>query len=314
MSLAIGIDLGGTKIAAGVVDEHGQILRQERRVTPRTSTEDVVAAVQELIELLRADSGAKVACVAVPGLVDSARSRVILTPNLPMADLPLRARLEGALDMTVVVENDANAAVWAEVRFGSARNSRNVVMLTVGTGLGGGIVVERNLVRGAFGVAAEVGHMNFVPDGLPCGCGGRGCWEQYASGSALVRIAKELAAADPTAAAALLALGDGSVAGIEGPAVTTAAQQGDALAREAFDILGDALGRGMASVSALIDPHTYVLGGGASLAGDLLLAPAKRAFEEHLTAKQYRPLPSVVVATMGNDAGIVGAADLARAS
>ena len=312
MSLAIGVDLGGTKIAAAVVDEYGAVLSRQLRPTPTDSSDAVISALVEIIAGLRAEHPVESACVAVPGLVDSARSRLLVTPNLPMADLSLRVALETALDMTVVIENDANAAAWAEVRFGAARNSRNVVMLTVGTGLGGGVVVERNLVRGAFGLAAEVGHMTFVPDGLPCGCGGKGCWEQYSSGNALVRITKELAAQRETEAGILLGLGDGTVEGIAGPHITDAAQQGCPVALAGFAQLGDNLGRGMASVSALIDPHRFIIGGGVSSAGDILLDPIRKSFEAHVTARAYRPLPDIQVATMGNDAGMIGAADLAR--
>lgn len=312
MSLAIGVDLGGTKIAAGVVDEHGSILAQERVATPADSAESVVAALVSLISSLATKHSVSAACVAAPGLVDYARSKVLFAPNLPMRDLPLRQLLEAELGITVVIENDANAAAWAEARFGAARNARNLVALTIGTGLGCGIVIERNLVRGAFGVAAEAGHLTFQPDGLLCGCGQLGCWEQYASGTALVRIAKELADQRFAEAGQLLALGDGTVGGILGAHITAAAQAGCPVATAAFDRLGENLGRGMASVSALIDPYKYVLGGGVSAAGDLLLTPTRKAFAEHLTARGHRPVPEIVAAEMGNDAGLVGAADLAR--
>lgn len=312
MSLAIGVDLGGTKIAAGVVDEHGSIIAQQRVATPTDSADAVVAALAALISDLATEHAVTAACVAAPGLVDYARSKVLFAPNLPMRDLPLRQLLESAVGITVVIENDANAAAWAEARFGAARNARNLVALTIGTGLGCGIVIERNLVRGAFGVAAEAGHVTFQPDGLACGCGQLGCWEQYASGTALVRIAKEMASRSAAQAGMLLGFGDGTVDGIQGAHITAAAHAGCPVATAAFDQLGENLGRGMASVSALIDPFKYVLGGGVSSAGELLLAPTRTAFAAHLTARGHRPVPEIVAAEMGNDAGLVGAADLAR--
>ena len=185
-------------------------------------------------------------------------------------------------------------------------------MLTVGTGLGGGIVVDGAIVRGAYGFAAEVGHMTLVPEGEACGCGQFGCWEQYASGNALLRIARTSAQKHRADAGLLLGLGDGSPEGIQGPHVTHAAQAGCPVAISAFNKLGRNIGRGMASMSALIDPEMYVIGGGVCEAGDLLLDPVRQAFEKHLTARSHRPLPQIVAATLGNDAGLVGAADLAR--
>ena len=167
-------------------------------------------------------------------------------------------------------------------------------------------------MRGFTGVAAEVGHMTFVQDGAPCGCGLKGCWEQYASGNALLRIARERAASRRTDAAILLSLGDGTPEGIQGEHITAAAQKGCPVAIDAFNELGDNLGRGMASLSALLDPEIFIIGGGVSVAGDLLVKPAAAAFEQHLTARKFRTLPKIVAASMGNDAGLIGAADLAR--
>lgn len=314
MTFAIGVDLGGTKIAAGLVDENGAVVAQERRPTPTDSASAVVA---EIVSVMRAlSSGVEVtgACVAVPGFVDATRSRLLFAPNLPMTDVNLRQELEQAMKFPVMLENDANAATWAEARFGAARNSRNMVMLTIGTGLGGGIVVERNLLRGAFGMGGEVGHMTLVPDGVPCGCGQRGCWEQYVSGTALVRHTRALVAADPSAAKTLLALGDGTVEGVSGPHITTAAIAGCPVSIAAFEWLGEQLGRGMASISALLDPHKFVIGGGVCAAGEILLAPTRKTYLEHLTGGSLRPIPDIVVATMGNDAGLIGAADLARSA
>ena len=312
MALAIGVDLGGTKIAAGVVDENGTIVAANRRPTPSLSSEAVIDAIAELVLELREQHTVEAVCVAAPGFVDAARSTLMFTPNLPMRNEALGARLTSSIGLPVLVENDANAAAWGEARFGAARGRANAVILTVGTGLGGGVIVDDRLVRGAFGFAAEVGHMTLIPDGLECGCGQRGCWEQYTSGNALLRTARQLAAQQRTDGQRLLSLGDGTPEGIQGQHITLAAQQGCPVAIASFNQIGEQLGRGMATVSALLDPEVFVIGGGVCEAGDLLLAPIRAEYEVRLTARSHRPLPTIVAATLGNDAGIVGAADLAR--
>lgn len=313
MSLAIGVDLGGTKVAAGVVDESGAIIAETRRPTPTDSAEAVIDAMADAITELRATYAAEAVGVGVPGFVNASRDVLLVTPNLPMSDLPVSRLLADRVGLPVVLENDANAAAWAEFRFGAGAGSQDMVLLTIGTGIGGGIVNRGSLLRGAHGVAAEVGHMEMVHGGHRCGCGLDGCWEQYASGSALVRIARRLARKRRDEATALLAFGDGTPEGVKGKHITKAARQGDPVALAAFDEVGVMLGRGMANLAAILDPGVFVIGGGVSDAGDLLLQPTRRAFEDHLTARSFRPLPDVVLATMGNDAGIVGAADVARA-
>ena len=197
MGLAIGVDIGGTKVAAGVVDDDGRILARLRRDTPAhdpAKTEDVIA---DCIGELSAEHEIEAAGLGAAGFVDAARSTVLFAPNLAWRNEPLRAAVEQRTGLPVVVENDANAAAWGETRFGAGHGQPHTVTLTVGTGLGGGVVLGGELVRGAFGAAAEVGHVNLVPDGRPCGCGLRGCWEQYASGRALVHEARERAARSP---------------------------------------------------------------------------------------------------------------------
>jgi glucokinase len=187
-----------------------------------------------------------------------------------------------------------------------------MLLLTIGTGLGGALVVGGNLIRGAWGVAAEVGHMRVVPGGHYCGCGHEGCWEQYASGSALVRDAQAALITQPERGMRLLELAGGDADELTGPQVTQAAQEGDPLAVELLAELGRWIGEGSASVAALLDPAIVVIGGGVSAAGDLLLAPARNAFLDQLSARGHRPEATFALASMGNDAGIVGAADLAR--
>jgi glucokinase len=314
VTLTIGVDIGGTKVAGGVVDHKGRILEQHRVTTPardaKATTDAIVAVIEEL--RLRHDDIEAVG-LGIAGFVDADRSIVYFAPNLlGWRDGPLRLEVEKRVNLPVVVENDANAAAWGEARFGSGREEGFIVCVTLGTGVGGGIIVNRHLFRGGFGVAAEIGHIQMVEGGRPCGCGQRGCWEQYASGGALVREARERAEEDRPGAELLLGLGDGTPQGIAGEHVTEAAHQGDPVAIAAFDALGHWVGQGLADLAAVLDPQVFILGGGVSEAGDVLLEPTRKAYEELLTGRGRRPLAEVVPAQLGNDAGLVGAADLAR--
>ena len=311
---AIGVDIGGTKIAAGVVDEDGNILARARRATEPDDAASIDRAVCDVYQELSREFEIGAIGVAAAGFVNSERSTVLFAPNIAWRDYPLQENVRVLLknDVRVVVENDANAAGWAEFRFGAGRDVQDMLLLTVGTGLGGAIVVGGNLVRGAWGVAAEVGHMRVVPNGHYCGCGNQGCWEQYASGSALVRDAQAALVTQPERATRLLELAGGDITALEGPQVTDAARQGDPLAIELLAELGRWIGEGSATVAALLDPALVVIGGGVGAAGELLLGPARRAYESSLSASGFRPLAEFQVADMGNEAGIVGAADLAR--
>jgi glucokinase len=313
MSLTIGVDVGGTKVAAGVVDLNGKILAESRRNTPASDPEAVVATILAAIAELRTDREIEAVGLAAPGFVDEARSLVRIAPNIPgWRDRELKAEIEAKIGLPTVIENDANAAAWAEARHGAGHDEPDLIMVTVGTGVGGGIVAGGRLYRGRFGSAAEVGHMKVIYGGRPCGCGQHGCWEQYASGQALVREARLLAAQDREAAQRLLSLGDGTPEGIQGLHVTRAAREGDEVAVGAFGAVGVWLGVGLADLAAVLDPGCFIIGGGVSEAGDLLLEPARRAFSENLTGRSYRPVADIKAALLGNDAGIVGAADLAR--
>jgi glucokinase len=310
----IGVDIGGTKIAAGVVDAEGRILQRKRVPTPADVTE-IDARIAEVVEALVSSSpiDAKTGVgVAAAGFVDERRRRVRFAPNIAWREYPLADNLVDRLQMPVVVENDANAAAWAEFRFGGGAEINDMVMLTVGTGLGGGIVLDGELVRGAFGIGGELGHVRMVPEGRPCGCGQRGCWEQYASGRALLRGARALAVEDPAAAHALLAKAGGDVGALQGAMVTEAALERDPAAVGLFAELGHWLGEGIAAVANVMDPAVVVIGGGVADAGDLLLNPAREAFETHLSGGHNRPHLEIRAARLGNDAGIIGAADLAR--
>jgi glucokinase len=312
VALAIGIDVGGTKVAAGVVDEDGTILARLRRPTPSTSPSDVEVTIAGLVEELRLDRDIVAVGIGAAGFIDAERATVLFAPNLAWRDEPLRDEVAKLVGLPVVVENDANAMAWAEYRFGAGRGEDHLVCVTVGTGIGGGMVLGGQLFRGAFGIGAEFGHMQVVPGGRRCGCGQRGCWEQYCSGRALLHEAREIADVQTDYGARLLELGDGRPEGIEAPEVTIAAHEGDPAALACFEEVGTWLGQGLADLASLLDPGCFVVGGGVADAGELLLEPARRAFAARLTGGTHRPLAQIRHAALGNEAGLVGAADLAR--
>jgi glucokinase len=312
MSPTIGVDVGGTKVAAGAVDEHGRILEKLKHSTPAASPKQTAAVVSEVVEDLLARHDADAVGIGAAGFVDETRAVVRFAPNLAWRDEPLKKQVEEQVGLPVVVENDANAALWAEAMLGAARGHDHVMLITVGTGIGAGIMINGELYRGRWGVAGEPGHYRVVPDGRLCGCGNRGCWEQYASGNALVFEAREFARRSPGAAVRLLQLGGGTPEGISGPAVTLAACEGDAGALRCFEIIGHWLGAGLADLAAILDPGCFVLGGGVSEAGRLLLGPTREAFENGLTGRHHRPFAEIRLAELGSDAGLIGAAALAR--
>jgi len=312
MSLAIGIDVGGTKIAGGVVDESGSVLEELRVESPATDAHAIEAAIEKLVTELATRHHIEAVGVGAAGYIDKARSVVLFAPNLAWRDLDLKADLESTLGLHVVVENDANAAAWGEFQFGAGHDIDDLLLVTVGTGVGGGVVLDGALYRGAFGVGAEIGHMRVVPGGILCGCGNRGCFEMYASGSALVREARAAARAGSLLAADLLDRAGGDVEAITGPLITEAARAGDVFALEQLSSLGTWLGEGIASLTAVLDPAVVVIGGGVSAADDLLLAPVRRAFATQLTGRGHRPMLEIRRARLGNRAGMIGAADLTR--
>ena len=312
MSLTIGVDVGGTKVAAGVVDERGQIIEKVKRFTPAASPDDTVGVIAGAVAELLARYEIEAVGIGAAGFVDQARSTVLFAPNLAWRDEPVKKQVEERIGRTVVVENDANAAAWAETKLGAARGQTDVIMITVGTGIGAGMVIDGRLYRGRFGLAGEPGHYRVVPDGRICGCGNRGCWEQYSSGNALVAEARDFARRSPGAAARLLQLAGGSPEGIDGPVVTKAAQEGDSGALRCFEIVGHWLGAGLADLAAILDPGCFVIGGGVSEAGELLLGPARTAYREGLTGHTHRPFADIRLAELGPEAGLIGAADLAR--
>jgi glucokinase len=313
MSLTVGVDVGGTKVLGGVVDASGKVLATSRRDTPRKGGSELTKTIAEVaLELMQTHSVTAVG-VSAAGFVSSDRKTMLATPNI--ADwngVQLDLELTKLIGLPVVIENDANAAAWGEAKFGAGRNQAHMMMLTIGTGVGGGIVVNNQLYRGAFGIAAEFGHLRVVPEGHLCGCGARGCFEQYASGSALRRHAREAISASPDLARNLLARGDGTIDGLTGQAITDAAREGDAVALAAFQTTAQYLGAGIASLAVLLDPSCVVIGGGVIDAGEILLAPTREAMKRYMPFAGKHPYPEIVAAELGNEAGLVGVADLAR--
>lgn len=307
---AIGIDIGGTKIAGALVDEFGTILRSDRRPTPAGDPFEIEDVVVAMISGLAADADVIAAGVAAAGFIDIAQSNVYYAPNISWRNEPFRDKLEARLEVPILIENDANAAGWAEFRYGAGRLYSDMVTLTIGTGVGGAIVANDRLFRGGFGAAAELGHMRLVPDGLPCGCGARGCVEQYGSGRALLRIANELA--DAGGIGLGLAAARERKGKLSGSEVSRLIEEGDGGAIAALRQLGSALGQACASLGAVLDPQVFVFGGGVASAGELLLEPIRAAYLDHLPARGYHPEAEFAIAEMVNDAGVVGAADLAR--
>lgn len=313
MMHAIGIDVGGTKVLGGVVDLSGQILVTARRDTPRQGGAALTQTIAEIALELISQFDVSSVGVSAAGFVSSDRKTMLATPNI--ADwngINLDYELTQLIARPVVIENDANAAAWGEAKFGAGRSQDHLMMLTVGTGIGGGIVVNGSLYRGAYGIAAEFGHLRVVPEGHLCGCGARGCFEQYASGNALLRHAREAISATPEIARNLLSRGDGTIAGLTGQAITDAARDGDPVALAAFNTTGQWLGAGIASLSVLLDPACVVIGGGVIDAGEILLRPTREALERTMPFAGKHPYPEIIAAQLGNTAGLIGVADLAR--
>jgi glucokinase len=319
-ALAVGVDIGGTKVAAGAVDDQGRVVTEVRRETPGRSTrprvvEDlIVAEVQSVLRHpLVVDRPVVGVGIGAAGFVSADRGTVVFSPHLSWRDEPLRSRLHDRLGLPVTLDNDANAAAWAEFRFGAGAGEPRLLMVNLGTGIGGGLVMDGRVERGRHGMAGEYGHMVVVPHGRRCECGNRGCWEQYASGSALRREARERLQAGGPYVAALAARCGGRVELLRGEDVTELAREGDEACREIVADVGEWLGLGLANLVAALDPGTIVVGGGVSTAGELLLGPARESLTRHLTGRGHRPTAPVRAASLGPWAGLIGAADLARA-
>lgn len=303
------LDIGGTKIACGIYDENLNLIR-EWKVPTGKGLSDIEGAV--LKSCRRACEEVEIAAVGISaaGNIKPDRRTIAFSTNIPCwIDYPLAEIIEDEFKIPVIIENDANAAGWAEFARGSGQGSCNMVMVTLGTGMGGALVLNKELYRGSFGMAGEIGHLPMVSSGLPCGCGLFGCAEKYASGTALETLAKQAVRRDPDAGVKLLEMAGGDPEKITGSTVFAAAEAGDKLSLSIFKETGAWLGKTLAAISAVLDPDTYVLGGSA--ATPLLLSQARLSYLEFLQASSFRPHAEIKLAKFSGDAGLIGAADLA---
>jgi glucokinase len=312
--LTVGVDIGGTKVMAGVVDGAGSVLAVDQRPTLGHDVKAVEDTIVELVKSFAVRYDVAAVGIGAAGFVDATRSVVMFSPHLEWRREPLRARIADRLRVPVVVDNDANAAALAESRFGAGRGHRFILCVTLGTGIGGALVLDQRVYRGANGMAGEFGHMQVVPQGHRCECGNRGCWEQYASGNKLVRDARELVRANSPMAHRLRDLVGGDADVLEGPQITEAARDGDPLSIELIAEIGTWLGVGLAGLAAAFDPHCIIIGGGLSAAGDLLVVPTRQSFSKSLTGRGHRNEPVILEAELGPRAGFIGAADMARSA
>jgi glucokinase len=306
----IGIDLGGTNLRVAVVDRAGEIVADERESTPDEFPKLIEAIKARVDAMVTAHGDVTAVGIGAAGLVDG-DGIIHYAPNIPMfRRAPVGPELSAALTLPVAVDNDANVAAYGELCHGAARGKRDVLVITLGTGIGGGLILDGRVYQGAHGFAAEVGHWQLDPDGDRCACGELGHWEASASGTALGRIARQRASEGR--AAKLLASAGGDVDELTGLHVGDAARAGDRDALEILDEYGRRVALGFVGLANILDPELIVVSGGVVELGDLLLDPIRRAFDGHLEGAAYRPPVAVVAAELGSQAGVVGAAAMAR--
>jgi glucokinase len=307
----IGVDLGGTKVLVGVVGEGPEVLYQDREVSAGQSQDELLTTLErEVSEAIEARPGVSAVGLGIPCTIDRKRGVAITAVNLPIRDFPIRDHMQKRLRIPVFVDNDANVAALAEHRFGAAKGARDAVMLTVGTGIGGGVIIDGDVYRGATGAASEPGHMVIDFDGPPCqgSCPNNGCLETFASGTALARDGRAAAERQPDSALGR-ALAEGKQ--IDGKTVTEAAHEGDAAALEVIMEAGRRLGAGLSGLANIFEPEVFVIGGGVGKAiGELMVGPAR----EELRRRALPPMNEVPVkmAELGPEAGMIGAAEMAR--
>lgn len=308
--LTIGIDIGGTKISAGVVDSSGNLIDSSKCSTPAEGGKELISSVVNLVKEFNNKYEIKGIGISIAALISSDYGTIVGAPNIAnLSKLNFVNEIKEEFKLPIIVENDANAAMWAEFKFGNAKGLNPVMFFIIGTGVGGGLVIDGKLFKGANGIGAEFGHMCVVPNGLLCGCGSKGCIEQYASGGALIRYANEALLANPDKSEEVLSFGEGK---LSGTALTKAAKAGNELALAAFSKQADWLGLACASYSLIIDPQAIIIGGGVVDAGELFLAPVRAAMRKYMPFAESHVPPKIIAAKFGNDAGLIGAADLVR--
>jgi len=309
--LTIGIDIGGTKISAGVVDSSGNLIDSSKCSTPAEGGKDLISSVVNLVKELNKKHEIKGIGISIAALISSDYGTIVGAPNIAnLSKLNFANEIKEEFKLPIIIENDANSAMWAEFKFGNAKGLNPVMFFIIGTGVGGGLVIDGKLFKGANGIGAEFGHMCVVPNGLLCGCGAKGCIEQYASGGALIRYANEALLANPDKSEEVLSFGEGK---LSGTALTKAAKAGNELALAAFSKQADWLGLACASYSLIIDPQAIIIGGGVVDAGELFLTPVRAAMRKYMPFAESHVPPKIIAAKFGNDAGLIGAADLVRA-
>jgi len=313
VTVTIGIDVGGTKIAAGVVDGEGKVIARRQIATAAKHPTAIVAGIVKVAQELNAAApGATGIGIGAAGLIDGDKGVVLSAPNIAWENVPLRAMVADRIDLPVVIDNDANVAAWGEALYGAGKGYGDQIMVTVGTGVGGGIIIGGQIYRGVHGIGAELGHMIVAAeDAAVCPCGNHGCLEAMASGNSIGRRARDRAS-EPGATAVLERAGrDG--AAITGELVGEAAKAGDVWARAIVEETGRWLGIGIANFINIFDPSVVIVAGGAATGtGELLLAPARVAAAGLIIGHAWRKLPPILLAALGYDAGLVGAAALAR--
>lgn len=307
---AIGVDLGGTKMLLGVLDSDSETVWESREGSAGEGEDGLVELlVREIAQAREKRPGVAAIGMGIPATIDHEKGLAVAAVNLPIENLPIRDLVSARTGLPTFVDNDANVAALAEHRFGAARGTSNAVMLTIGTGIGGGLILGGEIYRGSTGAGAELGHMAIQMDGPGCqgNCPNRGCVEALASGTALGREGLAAAESEPESTLGKL-LAEGKP--VDGKAVTVAAQAGDETAIGVFDLVGQRLGVALASYANIFEPEVIVIGGGVIAAGELLLAPARR----ELQSRALRPMDKtpVVPAELGEDAGMIGAAAMAR--
>lgn len=309
--LTVGVDVGGTSVRASVVDPQGEVLKTARVPTPN-STPTLNAAIADTVGGLVEHYPVTAVGLAVAGFVSEDRRVVRFAPHLAWRHVAVADRLAERLGLPVVLEHDANAAAIAEQRFGAATGAGVAALVALGTGIGGALVVNGEVYRGAYGVAPELGHLRLVPEGRDCPCGKRGCWERYCSGTALADTALELLAATPEAGTALAVRAESDPASVTGHGVARAADEGDPVALRAMGELARWLGEGLSLVADVYDPEVVVISGGVSGSAHLFLHDAQQHYAAAVTGAGHRPLARLLLARYGDEAGMVGAAELAR--
>lgn len=311
-NLSIGVDIGGTKILAALVDEDGKVYGQIHRETPNHDVARTEHTLAEMIRELSEDNDQMPVGIGAAGWMDRQGKNVLFSPHLSWRNEPVRDRLMKLVGHEVTLVNDADAAGWAEHRFGAGRGESDMVCLTLGTGIGGAVILGGQIHRGKSGIAGEFGHQVIVPGGHRCACGNRGCWEQYASGNALGREGAELVRSkSPVAFRLREAVGDNPDA-VTGADVTRLAANGDPACKDLIEDMGGWLGLGIANLASVLDPGTIVIGGGLGTASKQLVETAEETYRRSLSGRGYRPFAKICQAELGPAAGLIGAADLAR--